>query len=143
MIAGITVILAPDNIESDAKKITSMENYLTIGIFIGLVQVLEGYLLLRASGKINIYSSVTSFIEFGWVIATVYYLVNYDFSTPGLAIASAYLSYNILGWIKSKQLMNNLETTEDIIHITIPKPFAVAAMLFGTVYSAACLLALQ
>lgn len=120
-----------------------MESYLTIGIAIGFIQVIEGYLLTRAAGKINLYSSITSLIEFGWVIATVYYLLNYDFNLVGLGIASAYLSYNIIGWVKSTQLMKNLETSEDIIDLTIPKSYATAAIAFGSAYSAACFLALQ
>lgn len=113
------------------------------GIFIGVVQIAEGYLLIRSNGKINLYNSITSIIEFGWVIATVYYLLNYDFNTLGLGIASAYLSYNIIGWIKSTQLMKDLDTTDDVINLTIPRSFALTTIFFGSAYSTACFLALQ
>ena len=120
-----------------------MEQDLISGIFIGLVQVAEGYLLIRANGTINLYSSITSIIEFGWFIATIYYLLNYDFNTLGLAIASAYLSYNIMGWIKSRQLLKGMETSDDIINLTIPRSFALTTIFFGSAYSTASFLALQ
>lgn len=120
-----------------------MEDYLRIAIFIGLLQAIEGYLLLRAAGRINIYTTITSLIEFGWVIATVYYLLTENFTTWGIAIACAYLSYNLLGWIKSKDLVKDIQSPEDMDSFRIPKAYAMASLVFGLLYSLACALTLS
>jgi hypothetical protein len=115
-----------------------METYLLIGVFVGIIQVVDGAFLLRSYGKIDIYSGTSSFIEFCWFFTTIYYLLEYDFTLLGLIIAVGYLSYNISGWIMAAKMIANIESIESLESLTVPKSF----VKLGIVYCSACYFAL-
>ncbi|MES9834711.1 MAG: hypothetical protein ABW139_20965 [Candidatus Thiodiazotropha sp. DIVDIV] len=115
-----------------------MATYLLIGIVVGIIQVIDSVLLLRSSGKIDKYSGTTSLIEFSWFFATIYYLLNYDFTLIGQIIAVGYLSYNITGWIAAGKIMSQVDTIDNVDSIIIPKSFVKAGIVFGSVYCLTC-----
>ncbi len=120
-----------------------MGTYLLIGIFVGVIEIIDGIILYRASGKIDAYSTTTSLIEFCWFFVTIYYLLSYEFSTIGLIIAVGYLSYNITGWIAVYITIKTFSSIEEIETMIVPYAYVISGIIFGFIYSAACFVAIN
>ena len=107
--------------------------------FIGLVVIIDGYLLIKSHGvmKLGTLSSITTGVEFLWAIASVIALFQYDFNKAQLLVPVVYLIHNILGWLYGFWLEFK-SPTENIKEIFAPVWYAKLSVIFGVTFTILC-----
>lgn len=110
-----------------------LNEFLIGAMFIGVVQVIDGVLLAKQR-HLTMATSMTSFIEFTWVWVCVYALFAIPFPSWTLALPSFFISYSVLGWWHSLQLMDDIEDFDDLDDLEIPQIYAITSIAFGCMH---------
>lgn len=111
-----------------------IELYLVNSIFIGILLVLDGWLLLREPSvkQLNKVLILTTSIEFLWVIISILLLIYIELNRYQMLIPVLYITNNIIGWIYGFILSANLDSEEDV---NIPKWYIKFELVFGLIFS--------
>jgi hypothetical protein len=113
--------------------------YLLISIFIGIIVAIDGYLLVRSNGNFNASKilTITSSIEFIWVIFSILSLSKLSFTIYQLLIPVLYITHNALGWLYGIILLNKPKNTQtnDVI---VPMWHAKFGRNFGIFFTIIC-----
>lgn len=113
-----------------------IELYLVNSIFIGILLVLDGWLLLREPSvkQLNKVLILTTSIEFLWVIISILLLIYIELNRYQMLIPVLYITNNIIGWIYGFILSANLDSEEDV---NIPKWYIKFELVFGLIFTLA------
>jgi len=111
--------------------------YIAIGIFVGLLVVVDGLLLLkqknneRDSNLINI----TTSIEFIWALISIVALFALELSALQIMSPLLFATHNILGWLYGFYIVAKTPKEEvDLVNV-VPTWYAVFGLSVGTVYT--------
>ena len=111
--------------------------YLAIGIFVGLLVILDGYLLLKTknNGRYSNLINVTTTIEFIWAIVSVITMFALEFSALQIMSPLLFASHNIFGWLYDFYIVANTPKEKiDLVKI-VPSWYAVLGLSVGIVYT--------
>ncbi|APD86212.1 hypothetical protein BM527_09005 [Alteromonas sp. Mex14] len=111
--------------------------YLAIGIFVGLLVILDGYLLLKTKndGQYSNLINVTTTIEFIWAIVSVITMFALEFSALQIMSPLLFASHNIFGWLYGFYIVANTPKEKiDLVKI-VPSWYAVFGLSVGIVYT--------
>jgi hypothetical protein len=120
-----------------------IEYFFSVGMIIGIVQIVDGIVLKLNNGKFNTISGTTSFIEFLWLIVCVYSLFKLNFPSWTLALPACYVSYVIVGFSHAWKLMSGIPEKELMeFKFQSPKILVDIGIVFGILYFLASSVAL-
>ena len=109
--------------------------YLFASIFIGLIMILDGYILFKQNGnhKGNKILFITTSIEFIWAIVSLIAIFGISFPEFYLFIPFCYVAYNVTGWIYGAITINKSKkiTYETF---TIPIWYVKFGLIFGCTF---------
>ena len=111
--------------------------YLTIGIFVGLLVILDGYLLLESKndGRDNKLINATTTIEFIWAIISVGAMFVLKFSALQIMSPLLFVSHNIFGWVYGFYIVANTPKEKIDLVTIVPGWYAVFGLSVGIVYT--------
>jgi hypothetical protein len=106
-----------------------MRWYLTAGVVMGLLQLLDAAVLILNKGHVKPYSALFAGVEFLWALTSLV-LIFCTRHQPTRFLALAFFGYNAVGWILSIFVMDR--TTP-----IVPMWFLGISFAFGLAYAAA------
>ena len=111
--------------------------YLAIGIFVGLLVILDGYLLLESKndGRDNKLINATTTIEFIWAIISVGAMFVLEFSALQIMSPLLFVSHNIFGWVYGFYIVANTPKEKIDLVTIVPGWYAVFGLSVGIVYT--------
>lgn len=111
--------------------------YLVIGIFVGLLVILDGCLLLKSKndGRDSNLINVTTTIEFIWAMVSVVTMFALKFSALQILSPLLFASHNIFGWLYGFYLVANTPKEKIDLVAIVPTWYAVFGLSVGIVYS--------
>ena len=101
------------------------------GLLTGILLIVEGYSLRRSEGRINSVATITSTLEFFWLLVCVYAL--FAIRLPGwtIIIPAAYVSYFIVAAWHFRSFGKDLEKPEDVKNLQLPYHITTIEIVFG------------
>ena len=111
--------------------------YLAIGIFVGLLVILDGYILLESKndGRDNKLINATTTIEFIWAIISVGAMFVLKFSALQIMSPLLFVSHNIFGWVYGFYIVANTPKEKIDLVTIVPGWYAVFGLSVGIVYT--------
>lgn len=101
------------------------------GIITGILLIVEGYSLRNSEGRINTIATVTTTLEFIWLLVCLYALFAIPFPAWTILIPAAYVSYFIVAAWHFRNFGKDLETPEDIKSLQLPYSITTIEIIFG------------
>ena len=111
--------------------------YLAIGIFVGLLVTLDGYLLLKSKqdGRYNSLINLTTSIEFVWALISLVAVFVLEVSALQIMSPLLFVTHNILGWLYGFYIVAKSPKEEiDLVNI-VPTWYALFGLSVGIVYT--------
>ena len=102
-------------------------------LFAGVAQAIDGLFLYRSRGRLNTGSAITGFIEFCWLLVSIYGLATGRVSGLQATAAVAYISYNLAGLVQGIVL---LRRHGDIDTFAAPRWMVVFSIAVGCLFAA-------
>jgi len=120
--------------------------FLTGGVFIGMVAVLDSILLAKEKGVCgkNSFMRVTTALEFFYALISIYVLF-FSGLQQLFFISAFFVFYNVLGWGYGFYLSYKQGLFDDLSQgraLVIPMWYAWLATVFGVIFSLLCFTAL-
>jgi len=118
--------------------------YFSISVLVGIVLIIDGVLLRKASGKYggSTLLSITTTIEFLWVTVSAIALANLDFYGWVILIPVAYIAHNVLGWLYGVLSLSKQNSSIETSNIYVPIWYVNFGLTFGAVFSLASMVAI-
>jgi len=117
------------------------EVYLGISVIIGLVVILDGYLVIRNRGVVEKgqLAMYTTTIEFLWALVSIVALVTLNFEGWQVLVPVLYITHNVIGWAYGFYLQSK-STDEEFDKVEVPIWYGKFGLNFGVVFTFSCVL---
>lgn len=105
--------------------------FFVTGLITGTLLIIEAYSLRANEGRINTVATITTTLEFIWLLICVYAL--FAIRLPGwtILIPAAYVSYFIVAAWHFRNFGKDIETPEDVKKLQIPYNLTTIEIAFG------------
>lgn len=120
-----------------------------MSVLIGAVIILDGMILRRSSGVNGVTPllTVTATIEFLWAVVSITALVKLKFTHWNILIPTAYVTYNILGWLYGVVIALKIDKGIDeqafsVPTLSVPMWYVNFCITFGIVFTLSCIVAI-
>jgi hypothetical protein len=119
-----------------------VDGYLTIGVLIGAVLIIDGLLLRKSQGKWggNRILAATTSIELIWALVSLAAVFTLKFPGWTLLIPSLYIAHNVFGWLYGFYLA--AKTQADTPNFYVSMWYVNFGIQVGFIYSILCIVAL-
>ena len=112
------------------------EWYWTGLLFAAVAQIADGVYLYRARGRINSGSVAVSFIEFAWLLVSIFALVTGRLSGAAFLAAVLYVSYNLASMAQGSMMLKGMH---DVRTFVVPQWMVVLSIAVGGVFAVVAL----
>ena len=105
-------------------------------LFAAMAQIADGVYLYRARGRINAGSVAVSFIEFAWLLVSIFALVTGRLDGAAFIAAVLYVSYNLASMVQGSTM---LKGKTDLKTFVVPQWMVVLSIAVGVGFALAAL----
>jgi hypothetical protein len=112
-----------------------LELYLIVSVIIGLVLILEGYILYQDSGRfVNKMLFLTSTIEFIWLLVSFGAIFTIEFPSWFAFIPFYYIAYNLTSLVYDVVLARQFEDISRLDEMSISKTWIQFSLIFSVAF---------
>lgn len=111
----------------------STSTFFTLGLIVAISLIVEALMLLKSEGRLTPPTTITTAIEFLWLLVCIYAIFSVDLSNWTFLIPASYIAYFIAATKHFHGFGKDATTMEDIKELRIPLNFLKVEMLVGVV----------
>ena len=105
-------------------------------LFAAMAQMADGVCLYRARGRINSGSVAASFVEFAWLLVSIFALVTGRLDGAAFLAAVLYVSYNLASMVQGSTM---LKGKTDLKTFVVPQWMVVLSVAVGAGFAVVAL----
>ncbi|MEL7448591.1 MAG: hypothetical protein AAFN78_05240 [Pseudomonadota bacterium] len=105
-------------------------------LFAAIAQIADGVYLYRARGRINTGSVAVSFIEFAWLLVSVFALVTGRLTGAAFLAAVLYVSYNLASMVQGSMMLKGMTDVKTFI---VPQWMVLLSIAVGAAFAVAAI----